>query len=295
MRIIAIIQGRMKSSRLPDKVLLDIGDRPMLQWVVERTRQAKTIHQVVVATTTDSSDDPVAEFCQSRDISFTRGSVHDVLDRYYQAAKRYRADVIVRITADCPLIDPELIDEAVNTLLDAKDRRSDLQLPTSNFQPPTSNLQSPLLDFVANRLPQPWWRTYPLGLDTEVFTFAALERAWREASEPHHREHVTPYFYEDIPAEELHFSSNPQPVAVSVSPRGFRVALLHHHVELGDHRWTVDTPEDLELVREIVVRLPNDRFSWLDVLALMEREPELMQINSQIPHKTHLDVDERPR
>jgi len=283
---VVIIQARMSSSRLPDNVLLDIGGRPMLQWVVERTRRAKTISQVVVATTVDPSDDPVAEFCRSQDIAFTRGSVHDVLDRYYQAAKEYEADVIVRITADCPFVDPELIDESVRALLG-------IRYSKSNHQPQIANIQYPIFDFVANRLPQPWWRTFPIGLDIEVFTFDVLEQAWQGAKELHQREHVTPFFYEGIPVEDLHFSSTKTSFAKSESPRGYKVGLLHHHEELGHHRWTVDTPEDLALVREVTARFSDDHFTWLDVLALFEREPDLAQINAAVQHKTHLDVDER--
>lgn len=276
MKTVAIIQARMSASRLPGKVLLDLGGKPMLQWVVERTQRANRVDQVVVATTIDPSDDPVSGFCQARGCAQSRGSVQDVLDRYYQAAKFYQADVIVRITADCPLIDPALVDQAVNTLT-----ASNRQLSTASFH------------FVTNRLPQPWWRTYPIGLDTEVFTFSALERAWKEAREQHQREHVTPFFYEDVPVEDLHFAQNPVSLAISQSPRGFNVGLLHHSEELGHHRWTVDTPEDLELIREIVDRLPEENFSWPDVLAVVDDQPELMQINAQIVHKSHLDVDDR--
>lgn len=276
MKVVAIIQARMSASRLPGKVLLDIGGRPMLQWVVERTQRAQSVGQVVVATTVDPSDDAVAEFCKAKGYPLSRGSVQDVLDRYYQAAKSFQADIVVRITADCPLIDPELVYQSVTVLI-------------ADHRPLTTDR----LHFIANRLPQPWWRTYPIGLDTEVFTFTALERAWKEAQETHQREHVTPFFYEDVPAEDLHFSDNPLPLATSQSPRGFNVGLLHHSEELGHHRWTVDTPEDLELVREIIGRLPDDKFSWLDVLAIVERNPDLMRINAQIEHKTHLDVDNR--
>ncbi len=286
MNIVAIIQARMSSSRLPDKVLLPIEGRPMLQWVVERTRRALTISNVVVATTIDPSDDPVAEICQSQEIAFTRGSVSDVLDRYYQAAKEYRADVIVRITADCPLIDPALIDQAVCAMFTSPNEARDTDqcpLTTAHW------------DFVANRLPEPWWRTYPIGLDTEVFTFDALEQAWGQAEASHQREHVTPYFYEDIPVEDLHFSTNKIPLAKSISPRGFKIGLLHYHEELGYHRWTVDTPEDLELVRAVAARFPEDDFTWLDVLSLIHEEPDIAHLNAAVQHKTHLDVDERSR
>ena len=271
---VAIIQARMSSSRLPGKVLLPIGERPMLAWVVERTRRAQTVNEVVVATTTDPSDDAVAEFCQSRGYTCTRGSVHDVLDRYYHAAKNANADVIVRITADCPLIDPVLVDDAVNTLIGGRTR-------------------TPRFDFVANRLPPPWGRTYPIGLDTEVFTFNALERAWKRAIAKHQREHVTPFFYEETPVSYLRPQVVDAPFSSCMTPAGTQIALLHHHPDYGHQRWTVDTPEDLELVRQITARFPDDRFSWKDVLKLVEREPQLAQLNAQIKHKTHLDVDER--
>lgn len=286
MNIVAIIQARMSASRLPGKVLLDIGGKPMLQWVVERTRQAKTIGQVVVATTTDLSDEPVEGFCRAEGIAFTRGSVNDVLDRYYQAANEYNADVVVRITADCPFIDPGLLDQTVGVLFIS---------PNGNHKSDHNPLTTAYWDFVANRLPKPWWRSYPIGLDAEVFTRSALERAWQQAKELHQREHVTPYFYDDVPFEDLKFSADKVPVAKSESPKGFKVGLLHHHEELGHHRWTVDTPQDLAMVREIASRLPKDQFTWLDIIDLLEREPELTQINAEIQHKTHLDVDDRQR
>ena len=112
-KTVAIIQARMNSSRLPGKVLQEISGKPMLTHVYQRVRQAKSIHQVVIATTIDESDDPIENFCQRNEIAYYRGSMHDVLDRYYQAAKKFKAKIIVRITADCPLIDPQLIDETV--------------------------------------------------------------------------------------------------------------------------------------------------------------------------------------
>ena len=129
--VVAIIQGRMSSSRLPGKILADIAGQPMLQRVFIRTSRSASVSQTLFATTTDPSDDPVAEYCDFSGIPFTRGSLYDVLDRYYQAAKEAKADVVVRITADCPVIDPELIDNVVNTLLEDE------------------------YDFVCNRLPPP--------------------------------------------------------------------------------------------------------------------------------------------
>ena len=264
-RVIAIIQGRMGSSRLPGKILADIAGQPMLSRVYIRTSRAVTVTETVFATTTDSSDHPVAEYCDFGGIPFTRGSLYDVLDRYYQTANEFQADVVVRITADRPVIDPDLIDDAVNTLLDGG------------------------YDFVANRLPPPFGRTYPIGLDTEVCTFTALETAWKDAKETFHREHVMPYLYEGV---EL--STVSRQLSDGVSPRGYKVAQLHHTTNFGDYRWTVDTPEDLEFMRQVFARFDGrDDFSWKEVLDLVHNEPDLMKINAGVKHKTLKDIDER--
>lgn len=255
----------MSSSRLPGKVLLDIAGEPMLARVVARTSRATSVHKVLVATTTDASDDPVAVYCHSNSISHTRGGMHDVLDRYYQAAKQAQADVVVRITADCPAIDPVLVDDCVKALLEGS------------------------FDFVCNRLPPPFTRTYPIGLDTEVCTFAALEKAWNEAAETFHREHVMPYLYEGV---ELSVVSG-QPSA-GVSQRGFRIAQLHHDPDYGQMRWTVDTPEDLVFMRQVYSRFDGrDDFLWKEVLDLVHNEPDLMKINAGVKHKTLKEIDER--
>ncbi|MGE5073110.1 MAG: cytidylyltransferase domain-containing protein, partial [Anaerolineae bacterium] len=225
-RVVAIIQARMASSRLPGKVLLEISGQPMLRRVYARTLRAGRVDEVMIATTTDPSDDAVAAYCSDLGMQHTRGSQFDVLDRYYRAASRAGADVVVRVTADCPVIDPALIDEAVDALLDGG------------------------FDFVANRLPPPFHRTYPIGLDVEVCTFLALERAWADGRAPVHREHVMPYLYEGV---ELAVQS--AVLSTGVSERGFRIGLLNHVPDLVDLRWTVDTPEDLEFVREVYQRL----------------------------------------
>src|SRR5688500_13148984 len=190
-RVIAIIQGRMSSSRLPGKILADIAGQPMLQRVCLRTSRAASVTETFFATTTDPSDDPVAEYCDSSGIPFTRGHLYDVLDRYYQTASLAKADGVVRVTADCPVIDPDLIDDAVNALRGRFEEMPD----------PLEGLDRPLFtdelifaaDFVCNRLPPPFHRTYPIGLDVEVCTFAALQKAWKESTETFHREHVMPY------------------------------------------------------------------------------------------------------
>jgi len=265
--VVAIIQGRMSSSRLPGKILADIAGQPMLQRVFVRTSRSASVSQTLFATTTDASDDPVAEYCDFSGIPFTRGSLYDVLDRYYQAAKSAKADVVVRITADCPVIDPELIDEVVNAVISEQSS----------------------VDFAANRLPPPWKRTYPIGLDTEACTFVALERAWKDAKEPQHREHVMPYFYEGV-----QLITDNRSLETGTSPRGYNIALLHHTTDFGDYRWTVDTPEDLEFMRQVYTHFNGrDDFSWKEVLDLVHDNPELMKINAGVQHKTLKDVDER--
>jgi len=250
MRTVAIIQARMNSSRLPGKVLCDLAGEPMLARVVERARRAKTVDAVAVATTTDPSDDPIEELCRKYGYLVYRGSMFDVLDRFYGAARAFEADIIVRITADCPVIDPDVIDQTVNTF------------KTSGA------------DFTANRLPPPWKRTWPIGLDTEVCSFSGLERAWKEAKLPYEREHVMPFFYD-------------------VEGR-FKVVVTDCEQDYGTQRWTVDTSEDLLLLAKIFEHFKgHDNFSWVDVLKLIQNEPELSQINAGVRHKFGNEVDSR--
>jgi spore coat polysaccharide biosynthesis protein SpsF len=179
MRIVAIIQARMGSTRLPGKVLQDLAGEPMLARVVNRTCRATTLQEVVIATTTSALDDAIVKLCKARDWSWFRGSEEDVLDRYYRAAKEYQADLIVRITSDCPLIDPEVIDQVVKAFLE----------------------RQPEVDYASNTWPR---RTFPRGLDTEVMSIDVLERAWREDSNPAWREHVTPYIYRNPDRFRIH-------------------------------------------------------------------------------------------
>jgi spore coat polysaccharide biosynthesis protein SpsF len=248
--IVCIIQARMGSSRLPGKVLKEICGRPMLDWVVQRAALSQLVTSIVVATTINSADDPIVEFCIKSRINCFRGNEFDVLDRYYQAAKTNNADIVVRLTADCPLIDPLLIDEPIKRLMAAD------------------------ADFTANRLPPPYQRTYPIGLDVEVVTFAALEKAWQQAKKPYEREHVMPFLYD------------PQ--------NTFKIILLEAEQNYGSQRWTVDTPEDLEFIRQVTAILGcRLEFSWQDVLKTIEAYPELAEINADITHKSFNDVDHR--
>ncbi len=167
MKTVAIVQARMASSRLPGKVLADVSGRPMLDHVIRRARWARLLNVVSVATSRGSADDAVARFCSDSGVSCFRGSEADVLDRYYRAALELDADIVVRLTGDCPLLDPAVIDKVIRCFHEGDH------------------------DYVSNTL-EP---SYPDGLDTEVFRRQALERAWREAQLASEREHVTPYIW----------------------------------------------------------------------------------------------------
>lgn len=169
MKTVCIIQARMGSERLPGKVLLPLAGKPMLARVVERCRKASTIDEVVVATTTQAADDAIVSLAESSGWGIFRGDPFDLTDRYYNCAIAHAADVVVRVTSDCPLIDPDIIDEIVTTLGDDGG-----------------------YDYASNTIPP---RMFPRGLDVEAFTIAALERAWREDPDPAWREHATPYIY----------------------------------------------------------------------------------------------------
>ncbi|HSB66026.1 MAG TPA: hypothetical protein VLD65_05560, partial [Anaerolineales bacterium] len=220
-----------------------------------------------------------------------RGSLADVLDRFYQAAHLFHADVIIRLTADCPLIDPEIIDRTISAFLGMPDLSYSAhatQLP----DPETPNTFHS--DFTADRLPPPWQRTLPIGLDVEVCSYAALQHAWEKADQTYQREHVMPYLYEGVvfpgklPAQgEWHIDKG-------ATPRGFKVALLNHTPDYGTLRWTVDTPADLEFVRQVYANFTHsDDFGWKEILQLLEDKPELATINAEIKHKSAFDVDER--
>jgi len=231
---LALIQARMGSSRFPGKVLEDLAGRPMLWHVVDRVRCAKSVDKVVIATTDRAVDDPVAQFCCRERIGCFRGSEEDVLDRFYRAARTNGADMVVRITADCPLIDPAVIDKVV-----ARFERGDC-------------------DYVSNCLRY----TYPDGLDTEVFSFAALERAWREAKKPSEREHVTPY----------------------LRTEGFRTANVESEIPVSptQYRWTVDHPADLQFVRAVYSAFSeNGAFGFEKVFDLLKRRPDLAAIQAE--------------
>jgi spore coat polysaccharide biosynthesis protein SpsF len=237
-KVVAIVQARMGSTRLPGKVLMDVGGKTTLVRVTDRLSRAQQISQIVIATTTSPADDALVNQAQENDLACCRGSEEDVLSRYFKAAEEFRADVIVRITSDCPLIDSEVVDRIIIEALASQ------------------------ADFASNCIE----RSYPRGLDTEVFTMDALRRAHEISDQPHQREHVTPVFYD--------------------RPDLFRVHSVTSDQNLSRYRWTLDTPEDLELIRAIYSRFDHrDDFGWREVINLMEEHPEHTEINSHVIQK----------
>lgn len=236
MKIVAIIQARMGSTRLPGKVMKEIAGRPMLRHIIDRVKRAELISGIVVATTTAKIDQPIVKLADDSRSGSYAGSEADVLDRYYQAAREFAVDVIVRITADCPLVDPRVLDMVIRRYLEGG------------------------CDYVTNTLKL----TYPDGLDVEVFSCAALERAWKEARLASEREHVTPY--------------------IRNNPEKFRLANVERTEDLSHIRWSVDENQDLEFVRQVYEHLYQEGhvFYMEDVLKLLEKYPALKQINQGI-------------
>ena len=236
--IIAILQARVSSTRLPGKVLRPILGAPMLERQLERLARVQIFDRLIVATSIEKSDKPIVQLCRELDVDCFRGSLTDVLDRHYRAAEPFGPDTIVRLTGDCPLADPEVIDAGIGFFLEHD------------------------FDYVSNCME----RTFPIGLDFEVFRFESLRTAWREAGLPSEREHVTP------------FIKNP--------PERFGIGHFKNGVDLSYHRWTVDEPEDFRFAAAVYENLypANPRFSMQDILDLLVRRPELAEINYHIVH-----------
>ncbi len=239
--IVAIIQARMGSTRLPGKVLIDIQGKPLLAHVIYRIKEARSINRIAIATTDSGKDKAIIDFAQSQGIPYFIGSEKDVLDRFYQAAKEYGAETIIRITPDDPFKDPEVIDKVVDYYLSHKDE----------------------VDYVSNTIKP----TYPEGLDVEVFSFNALEKAWQEAKKPSEREHVTPYIWNH--------------------PELFRLANIENSEDLSYLRWTLDNEADLKFTQEVYSRLYHGQvFLMKDILALLRAEPGLVSINQETARNT---------
>ena len=238
MKTLAIVQARLGSQRLPRKVLREITPgMTMLDLVMHRVGLAQTIDGVVVATTTEQTDNELADYCNNQSWSVFRGSESDVLSRYMGAADMFDATRIVRITSDCPLIDPALIDRIVS--LHALSR----------------------CDYASNVIQ----RHYPRGLDIEVFTRTALRRAFREATEAYQREHVTPF--------------------INQQPDKFSLVHALEQENFSNLRWTVDTPQDFEMITKLLEKIGNLDFSWRQALAVFNRHSHLAELNQHIEQK----------
>lgn len=240
-KTVIIVQARMTSTRLPGKVLNEVMGKPLLEYQIERLGQVRLADELVIATTINDSDQPIIELCERLGVAYHRGSEEDILSRYFEAATKFGADVVVRVTSDCPLIDPGVVDEVIGLYSNSWDK----------------------YDYVSNTLE----RTYPRGLDTEVFSMATLLKAHSEAREQPEREHVTLFIYR--------------------RPEQFRLANSSNAKDYSQYRWTVDTPEDFELIKLILQELypVNKKFTWLDILNLLNEYPEWANINATVKQK----------
>lgn len=233
-KIVAIIQARMASTRLPGKVLMPMMDKTILEQIINRVIAVPSIQEIVVATTENELDTPIELFCKDNGVNVFRGSESNVLERFYFCAKQYEAKIIVRITADDPLKDPEVIENAISIF-----RENDY-------------------DYVSNTINP----TYPEGIDVEVFSFYALKKCFLEAMLSSEKEHVTPFLYKN--------------------PQLFKLHNFENETDLSNMRWTLDKPEDYIFIHKIYEELykkPNEIFSMQEVLDLVERNPELLDIN----------------
>jgi spore coat polysaccharide biosynthesis protein SpsF len=242
MRPVAIIQARMASTRLPGKVLRPIIGHPMLWHVARRLKWVTEIREVVVATSDQSSDEPIRVFCRENQMACFAGSEQDVLDRFYQAALEHSADPVLRITADCPFVDPEIVSHLLKTYQAGQ---------YDHFGVATG----------AGAIFEKNGR-FPDGLDAECIRFSALTRAWKEAVETTDREHVTPYLWR--------------------VPGRFRAGSLKNEGrDLSHIRWTVDTEEDFRLVTLVYEALYREDRPFLmeDILSFVSTHPDLGEIN----------------
>jgi spore coat polysaccharide biosynthesis protein SpsF (cytidylyltransferase family) len=237
-RIVAIVQARMGSARLPGKVLADIGGRPALAHVLARCAAIASIEELVLAIPTDAADDPLAEVGQRCGARVVRGDRDDVLNRYWTAAASCRADAVARITGDCPLLDPAVSSRVVRRFAEGG------------------------VDYVSNVHPP----TFPDGYDTEVIALAALEAAWREATDSFEREHVTPFIWR--------------------RPDRFRLANVSETVDRSSWRLTLDTSDDLGRIRALWAELGSQpTFGLTEVAALVGQRPELLP-SASVPAST---------
>ena len=231
MTTIAIIQARMGSSRLPGKVMKEICGKPMIEILLERLSLSKKLDEIVLAVSDQPENKLLLDYVSQLGFKVFQGSEENVLERYFQAAAALKTSNIVRITADCPLIDPFLVDLIVE------------------------DFEKKNVEYLSNIYP----RSFPKGLDTEIFSFQALEKAFNETSSPYNCEHVTPYIRES---------------------GEFKVGNFSNEKDWSNLRWTVDWLEDFQLIKKIFEFFtPNLIFSWQDVMIMREANPDVFRIN----------------
>jgi spore coat polysaccharide biosynthesis protein SpsF len=239
--ILAILQARVGSSRLHGKVLKEVLGKPLIQYEIERIKRSKKIDKLVLATSDREEDKQLTSVAGNSEIESFPGSENDVLDRYYQCARLYNPDAVVRLTGDMPIHDPDVIDKVITIY------------------------EQNQVDYVSNT----YETSYPDGLDTEVMEMSALEMAYKEATLPSEREHVTPYIYNN---------------ANSYGKRLFKMLVVKNGVDFSHLRWTIDEEADFLLIKEIIKELypSNPCFTWMDVISLLAKRPELLNINNKI-------------
>ena len=231
---LGIVQARMGSTRLPGKVLKKIKGATLIEILLKRLSKSKQIDKIVVATTNNSEDEKLVDYVKSLGFETFCGDEDDVLNRYYQCAKSFNAQTIIRVTGDCPLIDPELVDDIIKHFYSSK------------------------VDYCSNTNPP----TYPDGLDTEVFSFRALEKSRKFAQTLHHKEHVTPILKSDKRFSRKNFTNKEN---------------------MSKKRWTVDEIDDFNVVKEILNYFsPNYDFSWKEIIELEKIKPEIFHLNKSI-------------
>lgn len=244
MKTVAIIQARMGSTRLPGKVLKDLCGQSVLAHVVHRVAATAQVDEIVVATTDDPIDEAIVRAGSDLGIAVYRGSESDVLARYFGAAQQHQADVVIRVTSDCPLFDASVLEEMLSVFLKGQN-------------------QNIALDYLSNTLT----RAYPRGLDAEIFTFSALQQAYKNAHASYEREHVTPYIYQH--------------------PELFHLQNFGCDQDHSSHRWTLDTEEDWMLISKVYEYLysAGQIFSTEQVLGLLSQHPELVLLNADVEQK----------
>lgn len=241
MNVVCIVQARLGSTRLHKKVLKEICGKTVLEHDIDRLKKVKNLNNIVIATTTLEEDKEIEKLVKKLGVDCFKGSAEDVLSRYYFAAREYNADVIVRVTSDCPLIDWQVSEKIIQYYLDNIDK----------------------YDYVSNTIE----RTYPRGLDTEVFSFKALEKSYNEGKKQYEREHVTPYIYQNTDK--------------------FRIEQYKNETDYSNYRWTLDTEEDLKLISIIYNNLykENKLFDFNDILKFINKNPYVVNINEHIKQK----------